>query len=269
MVAEQGLAVELEWGPAGAAALADRASYAVVVDVLSFSTTVSVALDEGIEVHPYRWGDDRAARYAGEHRAALAVGRHQARRTGRVGAVTLSPVSVRAARGLERLVLPSPNGSAICFALAEAGTPVLTACLRNRSAVVAWLVSRLVAPGPEERRGHVAVVAAGEHRTDGSLRPAVEDLLGAGAVLAGLRDGGCGVLSPEAEAAAAAYDAIADRLPEVLHGCASGRELAGAGFGGDVDVAAELDSSASVPLLTDGRFRDEGPRSAAAGPAPG
>ena len=40
---------------------------------------------------------------------------------------------------LPRVVLPSPNGSAIAFALADAGVTVVGACLRNASAVGAWL----------------------------------------------------------------------------------------------------------------------------------
>ena len=39
-----------------------------------------------------------------------------------------------------------------------------------------------------------------------------------------------------------------------LQCCASGRELIDAGYPGDVDVAAELDDSASVPVLRDGMF---------------
>ena len=49
----------------------------------------------GITVIPYRWGDE--------------------------GAVSLSPVSLETVDGLERLVLPSPNGSTICAVLAETG----------------------------------------------------------------------------------------------------------------------------------------------------
>ena len=51
--------LRMEWGPTGAEAL--PADYAVVVDVLSFTTTLSVALDRGIEVYPFRWKDSRAA----------------------------------------------------------------------------------------------------------------------------------------------------------------------------------------------------------------
>ena len=52
--------VRFEWGITGASALALDADVSVVVDVLSFTTTLSVAVEQGIEVFPYRWRDDGA-----------------------------------------------------------------------------------------------------------------------------------------------------------------------------------------------------------------
>lgn len=232
------MVVRFEWGPTGAAAVA--APVTVVVDVLSFTTTLTVALDRGIVVHPFRWRDQRAAAYAAERGAVLATGR--SRRDG----VSLSPVSVRESVGVERLVLPSPNGSTICFDLAAAGSTVLGASLRNRSAVARWLA------------GHegdaVAVVAAGERWSDGSLRPAVEDLWGAGAVIAALVDLGALDLSPEARVAEQAFRAVEPRLTEELIACASGRELVDQGCAADVAVAAEFDHSSGVPVLIGDAF---------------
>jgi 2-phosphosulfolactate phosphatase len=105
----------------------------------------------------------------------------------------------------------------------------------------------------------VAVVAAGERWNDGPLRPAVEDLWGAGAFIAALagsgeaRQGGAGV-SPEARAAAAAYREIAADLPGALADCASGRELIGNGYPGDVAIAGERPDSGAVPVLVQGWF---------------
>ena len=49
----------LEWGLTGALAVVADArpgDVAVVVDVLSFTTTLSVAVEQGLAVHPYPWG---------------------------------------------------------------------------------------------------------------------------------------------------------------------------------------------------------------------
>lgn len=68
--------VRCEWGPAGAAhVVADSA--VVVVDILSFTTSVSVAVDRGTAVYPVAWRDERATDLARAHGAALAVGRRE------------------------------------------------------------------------------------------------------------------------------------------------------------------------------------------------
>ncbi len=135
-------AVRFDWGPIGAAAIAPGADVMVVVDVLSFTTTLSVAVDAGVEVFPYRFRDASAAAFAATRSAVLAVGRSE--RT--AGEVSLSPLSVRVAgepggvlEANPRLVLPSPNGSAICRQLAETGATVVGACLRNAPSVASWI----------------------------------------------------------------------------------------------------------------------------------
>ena len=233
----------MERGPTGAAAIAAGADVAVVVDVLSFTTTLGVALERGITVHPYPWRDDGAEAYAAARDAVLAVGRFEA--AGQVGRATLSPASLEQVSGVERLVLPSPNGSTIAFLLAESGAQVVGACLRNAPAVAAWLRPQV------DGGARVAVVPAGERWPDGSLRPAVEDLWGAGAVLSAL---GAGGLSPEARVAAAAFEAVRPRLADELAACAGGVELADGGFGDDVRIAGEHAVSEVVPVLVGDAF---------------
>jgi 2-phosphosulfolactate phosphatase len=235
----------LDWGLDGARALVADArpgDLAVVVDVLSFTTTLTIAVEQGIVVHPYPWRAGDAVSYAAARGATLATGRREGLAS---GAVSLSPASFLGATGIGRVVLPSPNGSAIAFALADAGVDVVGASLRNAGAVAQWLGART--------GSRVSVVAAGERWPDGGLRPAVEDLWGAGAVLSMLGVEGA---SPEACAAAAAFDAVRDRLGEELAACASGRELVDGGFAADVDLAAALDASAVVPVLAGDAFLD-------------
>lgn len=236
--------VRCEWGPTGAVAV--PADVAVVVDVLSFTTTLTVALERGITVLPFRWRDERARAFADAHDAVLAVGRLEARQ--QPGQVSLSPAAMAAVSGVRRLVLPSPNGSTIAAALAGTGARVLAGCLRNASAV-ADQVAGLV-----EQGASCTLVPAGERWPDGSLRPCVEDLWGAGAVIAGLVDRGVSGLGPEARVAELAFRAVRPRLGAELAACAGGVELAAAGFADDVEVAAGLDTSTVVPVLRAGAF---------------
>lgn len=233
--------VRLEWGPTGAAALAPGCDVAVVVDVLTFSTTVSVAADRGVRVRPCRWADDTAGDEARRLEATLAVARERAG----PGDVSLSPATVRNAPDVIRVVLPSPNGSTICALLAELGLDVVVGSLRNRRAVAAYLGAR---------DGRVLLVPAGERWPDDSLRPAIEDLWGAGAIAAALLDGSVRdvQVSDEALAAATAYTLVAGRLGDALTACPSGQELVERGYASDVTIAAELDSSQAVPRLLDG-----------------
>lgn len=249
--AQSGSRVRLEWGPAGAALLGPVATVSVVVDVLSFTTTLSVGTDRGVVVYPYRWADEGAGRLATSLGATLAVGR----RGTSPGQVSLSPGTVRSAADLDRVVLPSPNGSSISAALAAAGSRVVGACLRNRRAVAGHLAA--VMAGDES--ASVAVIPAGERWPDGSLRPAVEDLWGAGGVIAALEDGGLTSVSEEARAAGTAYRLIEGRVGDALAACSSGQELIQGGYAADVTIAAELDSSDSVPWLVDGAFGEHHP----------
>ncbi|MFC7306664.1 2-phosphosulfolactate phosphatase [Streptomyces monticola] len=237
---QQGHGVRFDWGPAGAERLAPECACLVVVDVLSFTTAVEVAVEAGTRVFPYAWRDASAASFAAERDAELAVGR---RASGPAAPWSLSPAALRRAPFAPRLVLPSPNGSAIAAAAAP-GSVVVAASLRNAEAVGRWLAG--AGFGTQDRP--VAVIAAGERWPEGALRPALEDLLGAGAVISAVGAGAC---SPEASAAAGAYASTSD-VAAAVHDCASGRELAAGGFAEDVAVAVELGVSEVVPVLGEG-----------------
>jgi 2-phosphosulfolactate phosphatase len=237
--AQAGFGIGFEWGPVGAGVVSG--DIVAVVDVLSFTTAVTVAADLGIDVYPYRWRDETAVAYAEQYGATLAVGRSAAGPDD----VSLSPVSIRRVTGITRLVLPSPNGSTIAKQLSDSGAVVVAVSLRNRAAAAEWVTKQL----SERPTAKVVAIAAGERWKDESLRPAVEDLWGAGGFLSALQGDN---LSPEARAAVAAYDAVAGELPRLLHECAGGRELTQYGYPEDVAIAAEVDESRSVPVLRDG-----------------
>jgi 2-phosphosulfolactate phosphatase len=216
----------------------------VVVDVLSFTTAVDVAVGRGMRVHPFPWSE-QAPEYARRIGAAVAVGR------GSVSAErpwSLSPRALSEAPVVADLVLPSPNGSTICAAAAAAGPPVVAGCLRNAPAVAAWLLER----GYGTADAPIGVVAAGERWPDGSLRPCVEDLLGAAAILDGLTLA-AGGLSVEAAVCLAARASV-PHVASAVRGCVSGRELAVSGYAADVEIATRIGASTLVPVLRAGAF---------------
>ena len=102
------------------------------------------------------------------------------------------------------------------------------------------------------KKGTIAVIAAGERWPDGTLRPAAEDDLCAGAILAALDLDAA--LSPEARYAASAFGAMRDALADAVRDSVSGRELAEAGYGDEIPWSLEVDVSTNVPVLQDDGF---------------
>jgi 2-phosphosulfolactate phosphatase len=228
--------VRCEWGLQGVAHLAPISDVVVIVDVLSFCTSVEIAVSRGAVVYPYR--GDAAAEYAASLGAELAGFRASG------STYSLSPQSLVSIPAGTRLVLPSPNGSTLSLHGGRAAT--LAGCLRN---------ARAVARAAEKLGRHIAVIPAGERwRTDGSLRPAFEDLVGAGAVISNLSS----ERSPEASAAVAAFESVQSDLEQALRACSSGKELIARDHAQDVTLAAALDAGASAPLLHEGAYVEAG-----------
>jgi 2-phosphosulfolactate phosphatase len=244
---QDGFAYRADWGAEGLVALAPVSAVVVIVDVLRFTTAVCCALESGVTVLPYRWADDGASAYALANDATLAGRRER-------GEPSLSPTDLLTMPHGSRLVLPSPNGSALAFLARELGVShVLAGCLRNAT-VTARAATALANGGP------ISVVAAGERwgSIDGPLRPAMEDAVGAGAVLAALDPSNAVSAprcSPEAAAIRAAFVAARPRLFETLSECASGRELVDRGWDDDVATSAALDVSTVVCRLVANEFR--------------
>jgi 2-phosphosulfolactate phosphatase len=223
---QKGWACRCEWGSAAVAALAP-ADVTIIVDVFSFTTCVDIATSRGVAILPFPWNDESAAEFARENGAELAGRRRQAR-------YSLAPESYLDAPSGLRCVLPSPNGAMVTLAAAGISPVILAGCLRN---------ARAVADAASRRGTSFNVIPAGERWRDGSLRPALEDWLGAGAILRWLR----GTRSPEADTAVAVFERHHRTLVATLDACGSGRELDERDHQRDKFIAAQLDASDSVP----------------------
>lgn len=241
--------VRFERGEHGALGLLSRrppdVQVAIVVDVLSFSTAVDVAVSRGAQIFPSRFKSlAESAQIATMYDALLAVPRSD---RSDASPYTLSPSTLDALPSGARLVLPSPNGARCVRAAYDRRVPdVIVGCLRNARAVAAFAQTRA------GRKGAIAVIAAGERWADGTLRPAIEDDLGAGAILAALDLDAA--YSPEARYAAYAFGAMRDALADAVRDSVSGRELAEAGYGDEIRWSLEVDVSSTVPLLHDDGF---------------
>ncbi len=222
-----------EWGEHGVSQLAPMSDVVIIVDVLSFSTCVEIATNRKAMVFPYRWRDETAADFAASMSAELAGGRGSGAR------YSLSPQSFLGIPPGTRLVLASPNGAMLTFGTGE--TPTLAGCLRN---------CRAVASGAQKYGKRISILPAGERWSDGHLRPAFEDWIGAGAIISQLK----GSLSPEARAALAAFRHVQAEIELQVRQCGSSKELIARGFEEDVVLASALDISACVPTLINGAY---------------
>ncbi len=226
--------VRCEWGLEGIAALRETSEVIIIVDVLSFSTCVDIAAARGAQVYPCQWKDKRAMALASSLQAELAMWGDE-----NIHGYALSPSTLLSVPSGARLVLPSPNGSAL--SLETGNVPTFTGCLRN-AATIAHKAQSL------GRR--ISLIPAGERWSKGGLRFALEDLIGAGSIIAHLS----GVRSPEAELAVAAYTRFQYVLLETLQGCESGLELIERGRSADLELAAALNVSQCAPYLREGSY---------------
>lgn len=228
---QRGFSVRLGWGLEGLRALTPHVDAVVLVDVLSFSTSVDIAVSRGVTVFPYRWHDGT------EHDYASSVGAVIADRAGQD--LGLRPATLVDAPAGVRLVMPSPNGSTLTFAAGQSGVDkVIVGCIRNAEAVARAL----------DDTDAIAVIAAGERwgRTQGPLRPAIEDQLGAGRIIRAL---GRSAVSPEALGALTMADVEDSQLRWMIGECVSGREKRVRYQAEDIDLATAIDVSATVPTL--------------------
>jgi 2-phosphosulfolactate phosphatase len=236
---QRGYRCRLEWGYRGAREAAGRGDILVVVDTLRFSSAVATAIHHGVLIYPCAWADDAEAiahRVGGEAAIKPREGIAPAR-------FSLSPLSYWGAEPGTRVVLPSPNG-ATCSRYGADVPFLFVGTLLNARAVAAAVSQQL-----EGTDLCATFLACGERwRTaseDGELRIAMEDYLGAGAILAHVDHD----KSPEALACEGAFRHLRHELESVLLECGSGRELREKGCTDDVRHAARLNLYDSVPIL--------------------
>lgn len=206
--------VRFDWGRDGLTRLA-AADVVVVVDVLGFSTSVVDVVE-------------RDGRCAAETFRAPLIG------------------------GPPREGLPH-DGLPLAEAAARSGAITWVGALRNASAVADAVLAE---QRRRERRNSIAVLAAGNAAAggDGPLRFAVEDQLGAGAVIDALAARGIDHSSPEAAAACESFRGLRGAVRHLLTAAASGQEMLDRGLRDEVAHAAEIDASMVVPVLRDGEF---------------
>jgi len=148
----------------------------------------------------------------------------------------------------------SINGAAVAEAASESGAVVLLGCLRNAAAVARAV---LAVQHARAVRTSISVIAAGElaGRDAGApLRFAVEDQLGAGAVVDALGALGIDHTSPEAAAACESFRGLRAAVRHLLTASGSGQELLDREARDEVLNAAAVDAASVVPVLRDGVF---------------
>jgi 2-phosphosulfolactate phosphatase len=237
---QSGFDARFDWGADGAIELGRSSRVLIVVDLMSFSTAIDVAVSHGAAAYPCQFAKGASKALA---LRVGGIGTVARRATTSAQPFSLSPSTMAHARPGMKIIVASPNGALVSLAAAKSGATVFAGCLRNASAV-AKVALGIGVP--------IGVIAAGERwsSTD-ALRPAFEDLIGAGAILSAL---GAISMSPEARTALAAFRDAEKNLPHALNECASGRELIDRGFEQDVTWASARDVSTTVPILRDGAF---------------
>jgi 2-phosphosulfolactate phosphatase len=235
----------VEWGRRGAREAANRGDIVIIVDVLSFSSTVVTALNYDAVIYPYPPNLD-GKDYAQKVNAEYILGRAEAAKAGKP---TLSPVSFNEEHTNKKYVLTSLNG-AFCTWIASKVPALLIGSLLNASSVAAVANQLRI-----QKNASITVIPCGEMWSDGkeeedTLRPAIEDYIGAGAILSYLK----GEKSPEAEVCMGAFYHAEPKLDELIWDCGSGRELREKGFGADVKHCSQLNTYQTVPVLRNNHF---------------
>ena len=223
--------VRFDWGWRGAQEVAARGDVVVIVDVLRFSTMVASATSRGIGIVPVSDADD-VETVQREHNAVVIEG-------------ALAPLRYETIPSGTRVIVRSPNG-ATCVRMSKDAPEVVIGAIVNAPAIGVHLREAL------SRKQKVTIIACGERwadsSEDGALRFALEDYLGAGAILCQIDED----LSPEAQVCAAAFRAQRHQILQLLLTCGSGLELLARNDQASVELAASLGRYEVVPILKNG-----------------
>jgi 2-phosphosulfolactate phosphatase len=241
--------VQFDWGRRGAQAAAERGDILVVVDTLRFSTAAATAVHHGAVIYPCPIDEALVTALARRVGGEVALHRHTTFTPPSTPArFSLSPRTYLVVEPGTRVVLPSPNGATCC----QYGprTPALFVGALVNAHAVAGAVAHLLTTTQQQL--NVIVLACGERwqipAEEGVLRFALEDYLGAGAVLVALE----ALPFPqtvEAQACGATFRALREQLEATLWECESGQELRTKGLGEDVRHAAQLNIYNTAPVL--------------------
>jgi 2-phosphosulfolactate phosphatase len=229
----------LDWGRRGVQQAVEQGNILVIVDTLRFSTAAITATHHGSLIYPCSLDEDAAAlaRRIGGEVAVSRVG------TPDKGRFSLSPATYFNIEPGTKVVLASPNGATCSRYGSQVPYLFIGALVNARAAAMA--VSSLAA----QENLAVTVIACGERwktpSEGGVLRIAIEDYLGAGAILSYVQ----GEKSPEAHVCAGAFVQVRDELEHIIWDCGSGRELREKGLEDDVKHAARLNLYQTVPYM--------------------
>jgi len=224
-----------EWGLHGL--LNTDANVIIIVDILSFTTSVDIAVSKGAYIYPYQYSIQEAEIYAKQKNAILAKPRGD-------DGYSLSPYSLLGIPKNTHLILPSPNGSTLAFLAKNKAKHVLAGSLRNAASVAksALLLGN-----------QIAVIPAGEKWEDNSMRVAYEDLIGAGAIINQL----LGEKTAEAKLAEEVFYQAKKVDFQSISQLKSGQELIAWGFERDITLACQYNQSNTVPYLIDDFFTNQ------------
>lgn len=212
----------------------------VVFDVLRATTTMTAALAAGvreIRIFPDTGSARQAAAQAGDPRCLL-CGEEQCLRPEGFD-LGNSPGAFTREYADRTLFMSTTNGTRAILA-AEPAKLLLVGALVNAAAVARALV---------EAGLDATLLCAG---TNGRI--AMEDVIGAGAVVADLeRTAMPASLSDSARIAHRLFESARNDLPRVLAEGDGGRNVVAAGLGADIDFAASLDRFRNVVGQVEGR----------------